>query len=143
MDITESYDGLSYELDEVMENENEDDAIPLLAQQLTADDRARQSTNVKLQNPLAEFSDANLEDMALAFCKDHAISDKEDIRSFRLGAMLAKEPTHFKKLRDMATAEEMRILEQEITHRWSQPRLLYLVIILCSICAAVQGMGRC
>lgn len=138
MDITEGYDGLSYELDEVTDN----DAIPLLAQrQLTADDRMRQSDNSKLQNPLAEFSDANLEEMAVAFCRDHAISDKEDVRAFRLGAILAKDPTRFEKLRGMATAVEMDILKKEITHRWSQPRLLYLVIILCSVCAAVQGMG--
>ncbi|KAF2104429.1 H(+)-myo-inositol cotransporter [Rhizodiscina lignyota] len=142
MDITEAneydIDGLSYELDEIHEKAKDYDTLPLLS----ADDRLRHNANSRLQNPLAEFSDASLEKMALAFCQDYAISHKDDIRGFRLGAILAKDPTQYEKLRDRATKEEMDTLEREVTHRWSQPRLLYLVIILCSTCAAVQGMDE-
>ena len=38
--------------------------------------------------------------------------------------------------------EELEVLRKEFTNRWSQPKLLYLVIILCSTCAAVQGMDE-
>lgn len=108
----------------------------------SAADRMRQNQSAKLANPLEEFSDNDLEEMALDFVKDHAISDEEDVRAFRLGAILAKDPGNHQKLSSMATAEEMAVLEKEYTHRWSQPKLLYLVIILCSTCAAVQGMGK-
>lgn len=132
MDITDYYD---------FDEEKDHDSLPLL-EYSTADDRLRHSANARLQNPLAEFSDAALEKMAQAFCTDHFISDKDDVRAFRLGAILARDPTQHEKLRGLATAEEMDVLAREMTHRWSQPWLLYLVIVLCSTCAAVQGMDE-
>jgi hypothetical protein len=35
----------------------------------------------------------------------------------------------------------MTVLDKEYTNKWSQPFILYLVIVLCSTCAAVQGMA--
>lgn len=73
--------------------------------------------------------------------RDHQVGDDEDIRAFRLGAILAQDPNRHAEV-DGLSEEERLTLGKEISKRWSQPKLLYLVIILCSTCAAVQGMGR-
>jgi hypothetical protein len=106
----------------------------------TAADRARRNMNAKLANPLDGYSFAELQQMGRDYAKLHAISDPEDIRAFELGSILAQTPERFDRLKDHATAEEMEVLQKEFASRWSQPKLLYLVIVLCSTCAAVQGM---
>lgn len=100
----------------------------------------QQRLSAKLANPLAGKTHAELEDMGARYAKQHQLGDEEDIRAFQKGACLAQDP---QKFRDVAglTPQEMDVLEKEFTNRWSQPRLLYLVIVLCSTCAAVQGMG--
>ncbi|KAF1991320.1 putative MFS sugar transporter [Aulographum hederae CBS 113979] len=110
---------------------------------MSAADRARRNINAKLQNPLDEFSDAQLKDMGAAYCREHAIGELDDVRAFQLGAILAKDPSRYEKLEKYdVTPEEMEVLRKEFTNRWSQPKLLYLVIVLCSTCAAVQGMDE-
>jgi hypothetical protein len=106
----------------------------------TAADRARRNMNAKLANPLDGYSFSELQQMGRDYAKLHAIAEPEDIRAFELGAVLAQTPEKFDRLKDHVTAEEMDVLDKEFTNRWSQPKLLYLVIILCSTCAAVQGM---
>jgi sugar porter (SP) family MFS transporter len=108
----------------------------------TAADRARRNMNAKLANPLDGYSFAELQQMGRDYAKLHAISEPEDIRAFELGSILAQTPERFDRLKDHATAEEMEVLQKEFASRWSQPKLLYLVIVLCSTCAAVQGMDE-
>lgn len=79
--------------------------------------------------------------MGEAFVRDHQVGDDEDIRAFRLGALLAQDPNRHAEIQGF-NEEERQVLAREITSRWSQPKLLYLVIVLCSTCAAVQGMGE-
>lgn len=79
--------------------------------------------------------------MGEAFVRDHQVGHDEDIRAFRLGALLAQDPNRHAEIEGL-TEEESKVLAKDISHRWSQPRLLYLVIVLCSTCAAVQGMGE-
>lgn len=71
------------------------------------------------------------------------MGDETDIRAFELGALLAQEPEKFDSFRNLLTDEEFEVLHLEFTHRWSQPWTMYLVIALCSLSAAVQGMGKC
>ncbi|KIW06376.1 uncharacterized protein PV09_02831 [Verruconis gallopava] len=108
----------------------------------TAADRARQNLNMKLANPLDGYTIAELKTMGSDYAKLHAIAEPDDIRAFELGAVLAQNPQDFNRIREWVTAEEMAVLEGEYTSRWSQPKLLYLVIVLCSTCAAVQGMDE-
>lgn len=75
-----------------------------------------------------------------AYVRDHDVGDDEDIRAFRLGAILAQDPNRHGDIQGF-TDEEKMVLSKEVQSRWSQPKLLYLVIVLCSTCAAVQGMG--
>ena len=52
-------------------------------------------------------------------------------------ALVTQDPPAFEKIEELD--EDDRIaLRREITHKWSQPRVLYLTVILCSIGAAVQ-----
>lgn len=104
-------------------------------------DQLRHNINAKIANPLASLSHAELAAKGEEYVRLHNIGDDEDIRAFRLGAILAQDPNRWSGVEGL-TAEEKATLEREISHKWSQPRLLYLVIILCSTCAAVQGMDE-
>jgi hypothetical protein len=108
----------------------------------TAAERARRNLNAKLANPLDGYSFSELEGLGRDYAKTNAIGEAEDIRAFELGAVLAQAPEKYEIIREHCSAEEMTVLENEFNSRWSQPKLLYLVIVLCSTCAAVQGMGK-
>ena len=108
---------------------------------MTAAERARRNTNAKLANPLAAYSQAELRAMGAAFAKEYQIGEEEDTRAFELGACLAQNPIKYSTVQGLEP-DEIEVLRMEFTNRWSQPKLLYFVIVLCSTCAAVQGMGK-
>ena len=103
-------------------------------------ERERQRMNAMLANPLKDLSKARLREMGAQYVKKYNVGDEEDIRAFELGACLAQAPEAYDSLEGL-TPEETEVLRKEFTNRWSQPKLMYLVIVLCSTCAAVQGMG--
>ncbi|KAE8145652.1 hypothetical protein BDV25DRAFT_144448 [Aspergillus avenaceus] len=107
----------------------------------TAAERARRNINAKLANPLAGYSYEELRRQGINFAVQHKMGDEEDIRAFAIGAVLAQMPEKFTSVPDLKP-EEAEILQKEFTHRWSQPWTMYLVIILCSLSAAVQGMDE-
>lgn len=108
---------------------------------LTAAERARRNLNAKLANPLAGFTHDELKKQGLRFSITHQVGEEEDIRAFEMGAVLAQAPEKFEEIEGL-TEEELQVLRQEFTNRWSQPMLMYVVIGICSICAAVQGMDE-
>ncbi|PVI07261.1 H(+)-myo-inositol cotransporter [Periconia macrospinosa] len=109
----------------------------------TAAERARRHLNAKLENPLADFNFNELRKMGRAYAHGHGLADPEDVRALEIGACLARDPADLSHAKELGvTDEEFAVLEHEIEHRWSQPRLLYLVIVICSACAAVQGMDE-
>ncbi|KAL8679738.1 MAG: hypothetical protein Q9224_000276 [Gallowayella concinna] len=107
----------------------------------TAVERARRNVNAKLANPLAGISHAMLEDMGARYARKHQVGDQEDIRAFSKGAVLAQDPSKYHTVAGL-TEEEQMVLHTEENHRWHQPPLLYIVIVVCSTCAAVQGMDE-
>ena len=107
---------------------------------ITAEERARRNINAKLANPLAGYSHAELEEMGAAYAKKYQVGDESDILAFSHGAVCAQDPERFDAYTALSEADR-DIMRREFKNRWSQPRLLYLVIVLCSTCAAVQGMG--
>lgn len=114
---------------------------PSVAQ--SAAERARQSLNAKLANPLQGYNYNELKKMGRAYAYEHALAEPEDVRALEIGACLARNPGDVDDARSFGvTDEELVVLEKELSHRWSQPFTLYLVIVLCSICAAVQGMDE-
>ncbi|KAL8969850.1 MAG: hypothetical protein Q9183_001800, partial [Haloplaca sp. 2 TL-2023] len=107
----------------------------------TAAERARRNVNAKLANPLAGISHSTLEDMGACYARKHQVGDQEDIRAFAKGAVLAQDPSKYYSVAGL-TEEEQTVLHTEQNHRWHQPPLLYIVIVVCSTCAAVQGMDE-
>jgi hypothetical protein len=108
----------------------------------SAAERARRHLNAKLANPLQDYSYSELRRMGRAYAYEHALAEEEDVRALEIGAMIAREPENIIHVRKLGvTDEEFEVLEKEVKQRWSQPWKLYLVIVLCSTCAAVQGMG--
>ena len=101
----------------------------------------RQNMNAKLANPLTGFGKEELRIKGREYAITHSLTSEEDMRAFEFGAILAQDPERFEDCQDLS-AEDMEVLKKEFTNRWSQPKLLYLIIVLCSTCAAVQGMGR-
>ncbi|KAF4625198.1 hypothetical protein G7Y89_g12970 [Cudoniella acicularis] len=104
-------------------------------------DQLRHNINAKLANPLAGLTHQELAQKGEDYCRSHQIGDEADIRAFRLGAIVAQNPAAYAEV-DSLTAEEREVFSKEFTHKWSQPWLLYLIIVLCSTCAAVQGMDE-
>lgn len=100
----------------------------------------RAQLNAKIANPLAGLSHTELADRGEDFVREYGIGGADDIRAFRLGVVLAQDPKRYAEV-DGLSADESLVLEKEFMSKWSQPKLLYLVIVLCSTCAAVQGMG--
>jgi hypothetical protein len=104
-------------------------------------DELRSNINAKLANPLGGFTAKELAAKGETYCRDNGISDEEDIRAFRLGATIAQDFELYGECKDL-TPDEKDALQFEIEHKWRQPWKLYLIVILCSTCAAVQGMGK-
>jgi hypothetical protein len=104
------------------------------------EERRRRELNLKIANPLGGYNAQQLGDMGEQYCRENQLGEDDDIRAFRLGAQVAKDPLKAAEVEGL-TEEERRIFQDEVDHRWRQPKLLYLVIVLCSTCAAVQGMG--
>jgi len=104
-------------------------------------EKLRNNLNAKLANPLAGFSAQELAAKGEAYCRDNSIGDDEDIRAFRLGATIAQNFELYDDCEGLTT-EEKQSLREEIEHKWSQPWKLYLIVVLCSTCAAVQGMDE-
>lgn len=105
---------------------------------------ATANANAKLANPLLGLSVAELRSAGRAYALSRGIADPEDVRAFELGAVLAQRPEKWERVggSEGANEEELRVLEKEYANKWSQPPLMYLVIVLCSTCAAVQGMDE-
>jgi len=63
--------------------------------------------------------------------------------TFRKGALLARVINTEGAFESMdLTQEEKEVLRRESTHRWSQPFMLYFLVVLCAGSAIVQGMDQ-
>jgi hypothetical protein len=118
------------------------DKQPPLPPEASKEDRLRQDLNATLANPLAGYSHVELADMGEAYARKFVHgADDADVEAFRLGAMCAQDPAQYASVAGLGQRDR-EVMHEEFTRRWKQPRLLYLVIVLCSTCAAVQGMGQ-
>ena len=105
--------------------------------------RVRQpSVSALLRNPLAGKTEEDvLEDVDL-FVEEKGLQNEKE--TFRKGALLARvnqRERGFESV-DAVTAEEKAMLRHEIEHRWSQPFMLYFLVVLCAGSAIVQGMDQ-
>ncbi|KAJ3950614.1 uncharacterized protein N0V96_001764 [Colletotrichum fioriniae] len=105
------------------------------------EERKRLEASRKLENPLAGFTPEQLSKKGEDYCLEHGITDEEDIRAFRLGAMIAGNMNKYDSMTEI-TADERAVLDGESTHKWRNPKMLYGVVAVCSFCAVVQGMDE-
>ncbi|KAG8862493.1 hypothetical protein FRB96_001564 [Tulasnella sp. 330] len=80
--------------------------------------------NEKLANPLAGLSSEQVQEDAVRFANNNGLAHLS-----------------FENLSEL-TAEDKEVFRREITHKWDQPKMLYFLVGLCSLAAAVQGMDE-
>ncbi|KAM0155499.1 hypothetical protein ACHAPG_005847 [Botrytis cinerea] len=107
----------------------------------TTDAERLVATNRILNDPLASYDEDEVEGLAEVYAREYGLSDSNDISSFKAGALLAKDPDSA-RARNELSREEIDYLDKEITSKWSLPSLFIKVILLCSVCAAVQGVDE-
>ena len=105
--------------------------------------RVRQpSVSALLRNPLAGKTEEDVLDDVDHFVEEKGLQHEREV--FRKGALLARvnqRERGFEKV-DAITEEEKGWLRHEIEHRWSQPFMLYFLVVLCAGSAIVQGMDQ-
>jgi hypothetical protein len=89
----------------------------------------------RIKNPLAGIPKAQLLSDVEEFAREKELTDI--LVLLKKGALVAQDPPSFETIEEL-DEDDKTTLRREITHRWSQPRVLYLTIGLCSIGAAVQ-----
>jgi len=94
--------------------------------------------NSKLAHPLSGISHEELMEMGASYARENDMEDLQD--EFRKGALLAQNPEAFDTL-PLLTEDDKYYLRREVTHKWSHPTALYHMVVMCSMAAAVQGMG--
>ena len=118
-----------------------DDAEQTNLRKATTTEADRRRGVASLERPLAGKPYEVLRRMGREYAIKNQLGEEEDIRAFEIGACLAQDPNKYERVPGIQP-DELEVLQKEITHRWSQPKLMYLIIVLCSTCAAVQGMGE-
>ena len=93
--------------------------------------------NAKLANPLSGVSHEQLMADAAIFAGTHDLAEYTE--TIQKGALVAQDPAAFESL-PLLTEEDRVALRREITHKWDQPAMLYYLVVMCSIAAAVQGV---
>ncbi|KAF8160959.1 hypothetical protein B0H34DRAFT_781615 [Crassisporium funariophilum] len=97
------------------------------------------NVNAKIQNPLHGISHDKLLAQVEAFAQEQ---DMKDILTFlQKGALLAQNPGKFESIKELDESDK-EVIRREKTHKWSQPRAMYMTVILCSVAAAVQGWDQ-
>jgi hypothetical protein len=93
----------------------------------------------RIQNPLSHLSDADLMADVEEFAEANDLNDIVD--ELKKGALVARDPSNFGSMVQL-NEEEKAALTNEVTHKWSHTKTLYITIITCSIGAAVQGWDQ-
>ena len=100
---------------------------------------AKDDVNLKLANPLAGISQDQLLRDGAAFAHRYNLGHLE--KEFAKGAVIAQDPLRFELLTILDETDK-EILRHEQNNKWSQPKDLYMLVVMCSVCAAVQGMDE-
>jgi hypothetical protein len=90
--------------------------------------KERLAASQRLANPLAGLSRERLAAMGEDYARLAGLTSDEDMRAFRLGAMIAGDNTRYDTIPEL-TDREREVLERETTHKWSNPSMLYWVIV--------------
>lgn len=102
----------------------------------------RPSASAQLRNPFVGKTEEDVLDDVDAFVENKGLQDERE--TFRKGALLARVSQRvdgFESVKQLSE-EEKDLLRHEISHRWSQPFMLYFLVVLCAGSAIVQGMDQ-
>ncbi|KAG8164093.1 hypothetical protein KVR01_006011 [Diaporthe batatas] len=131
----------SYSKAEV-EHQSRGPSVDQTASATDEDLRQRQDASARMENPLGGFSREQVTRLAEDFCAKHGFTDDEDLRVFKLGAAIAGNDFQWDTI-DGLRDDEKVALRTEVDHKWrANPMKLYGVIVVCALCAAVQGMDE-
>ncbi|KAF5378119.1 hypothetical protein D9615_007543 [Tricholomella constricta] len=97
------------------------------------------NVQAKIQNPLYGIPKKTLLTQVEAFAREKGMEDIISVLS--KGALLAQRPRDFEDIPELDEADR-EVIRRETTHKWSQPRDLYMTVIVCSLAAAVQGWDQ-
>lgn len=100
------------------------------------------SVAAKLRNPLIGMTDDEVLKDVDAFIETRNLTHKRDV--FHKGGLMARvqnRPHGYEKIA-ILSEEEKGWLRHEDAHRWSQPFMLYFLVVLCAGSAIVQGMDQ-
>ncbi|PSR90503.1 and other transporter-domain-containing protein [Coniella lustricola] len=102
----------------------------------------RRYVSAKAENPLSGLGQVELIRLSEEYCARHGFQNEQDIRAFRLGALIAGNNFQWDTISGL-TQEEIAGLEFERDHKYkSLPKTLIGVVVVCALCAAVQGMDE-
>ncbi|KAJ7755722.1 hypothetical protein DFH07DRAFT_885765 [Mycena maculata] len=96
------------------------------------------NTNARIQNPLHGIPHDRLFAQVEEFVREKGF---DDVALFQKGALIPQNPKNFEEITEFDETDKA-VIRREITHKWDQPRALYLTVILCSIAGAVQGWDQ-
>jgi hypothetical protein len=102
----------------------------------------QKSVAAKLRNPLAGLSEEQVLADVETWCTEKGLS--ADLDSFRKDALIARVgqlDDGYEYVKELSE-EEKGWLRHETVHRWSQPKMLYFLVVLCAGSAIVQGMDQ-
>lgn len=86
------------------------------------------SASRKLAHPLDGLTPERLGIMGEEYARKAGLTSDEDIRTFRLGAIIAANDCNYNDVKEL-TEREREVLEREVTHKWSNPPMLYWVVV--------------
>lgn len=93
--------------------------------------RKRREVSAKAENPLAGLQKEELTRMSEDYCAQHGFDSEEDLRVFRLGALIAGNDFQWDTISGLTDAE-IAGLELERDHRYkSLPKTLIGVVVVC------------
>jgi sugar porter (SP) family MFS transporter len=99
------------------------------------------SVAAQLTNPLAGMGEADVLRDVDTWVRERGLEHELD--TFRRGALLARVINTQGAFEQLDLPEDERdVLRREHTNRWSQPFMLYFVVVLCAGSAIVQGMDQ-
>ncbi|KAL3422827.1 hypothetical protein PVAG01_04574 [Phlyctema vagabunda] len=93
----------------------------------------------EIKNPLVGIPKAQLLQDVEEFANTYQLTDI--LPDLRKGALIAQSPRNVDGITEL-NDDERRLINEEVTHRWKHPRILYVTIFLNSVAAAIQGWDQ-
>ncbi len=98
-----------------------------------------QKPTENIDNLLLQFTEEEVMNMSGDYAFQNGL--EADVELFKKGGAIARDPEGFESMAFLSE-EEKQSLRDEIAHKWRLSKDLWILVILCSMGAAVQGMDE-